>query len=337
MKFLYSLIFLLILGCEQSDQRNGSVDEENIIGFTLSDKTILIEDEGAQRSDRLILNAFKKEGIRRKIFIEGFESKFDKIDLSQAGINGHELVLSHDKSKNYAKITRNKRFITELVIDNSGKLSYDNFIFADNGASIGGRFDLVEDPMQTNSEAYFLPFPQNKQTISFIGRRGIIVKLTNGVTDQGDKFKNISNVIGSRQDDILIGDVKTNILEGHEGHDKIYGHKGADIIRFSAEDISIYGGKEGDKKGDKAPDRFILSRLSNVKSKYKYIISDFENDIDKIDFTRVGVREDQITLKTKDNITIIYINTDKFKLSFGVRTTDGAFVTMSDILYLNHS
>ncbi|MBL1420887.1 MAG: calcium-binding protein [Alphaproteobacteria bacterium] len=114
---------------------------------------------------------------------------------------------------------------------------------------------------------------------------GVTVVLDEGLTAgkgghaEGDRLFSIENVIGSRYNDILIGDFNNNILDGGAGADELRGGGGADTADYShsGDGVKVYldgtAGTGGDAEGD------ILISIENVKgSKYNDILTGDAND-----------------------------------------------------------
>ena len=59
---------------------------------------------------------------------------------------------------------------------------------------------------------------------------------------EGDKLKNIENLLGSDHDDTLTGDDKDNVLDGRRGNDTLNGGKGRDTLNGQPGDDTLRGG-----------------------------------------------------------------------------------------------
>ena len=69
-------------------------------------------------------------------------------------------------------------------------------------------------------------------------------------------FKNIENVIGSSNDDYIVGDANANELTGEQGNDYLYGKGGSDVIDGGSGNDRIYGGSHSDElSGGSGADR----------------------------------------------------------------------------------
>ncbi|KPK77594.1 MAG: hypothetical protein AMJ79_02710, partial [Phycisphaerae bacterium SM23_30] len=62
----------------------------------------------------------------------------------------------------------------------------------------------------------------------------------------GDEFINITHIIGSSYDDLLIGDAGDNVLVGGDGDDTLIGNAGADILQGEDGDDLLQGGQGDD-------------------------------------------------------------------------------------------
>jgi Ca2+-binding RTX toxin-like protein len=89
-------------------------------------------------------------------------------------------------------------------------------------------------------------------TISYAGARdwgGVTIDLTAGKgfksDAQDDTYVSIENVVGTRFDDILLGDAGNNTLSGGDGADKLYGGIGEDILIGGAGDDLLTGDPDG--------------------------------------------------------------------------------------------
>ncbi len=74
-------------------------------------------------------------------------------------------------------------------------------------------------------------------TISFASAAGRqVIDLANRKTwdygTNGDTLERIENVIGTRYNDVIFGDIQDNIFDGYGGSDSIYGNGGSDTISF---------------------------------------------------------------------------------------------------------
>ncbi len=79
-------------------------------------------------------------------------------------------------------------------------------------------------------------------------KRGVDVNLTSGMAwgDGMDDLMGVENVIGSRFDDILVGDAGENRLEGFDGNDLLEGLAGADWLEGGDGKDLIDGGQDDD-------------------------------------------------------------------------------------------
>jgi hypothetical protein len=80
------------------------------------------------------------------------------------------------------------------------------------------------------------------------GESGISVDLRDEQTiNTGDKIFNIENVVGTNNNDILIGDDQDNRLKGAAGRDLLYGYEGNDTLIDKAGDGDMLAGLNGHK------------------------------------------------------------------------------------------
>lgn len=88
----------------------------------------------------------------------------------------------------------------------------------------------------------------------------------------GDELTNIQNIIGSRGDDIILGDAIANSLWGNEGSDSLDGGAGVDLVDGGMGDDTVLGGAGDDTvtggagidflSGGTGKDRFVLDAVS---------------------------------------------------------------------------
>lgn len=87
-------------------------------------------------------------------------------------------------------------------------------------------------------------------TVSSEVTEGVTVYLDgsgpNTGTATGDQLNSIENILGSRFDDVLYGDVNANRLEGAEGNDQLVGGGGNDTLHGNAGRDTILGGDGSD-------------------------------------------------------------------------------------------
>ncbi|KKB96166.1 Bifunctional hemolysin/adenylate cyclase precursor [Candidatus Arcanobacter lacustris] len=81
-------------------------------------------------------------------------------------------------------------------------------------------------------------------------------KNTGATFAEGDVLKNIERIIGTKFDDVMIGDNENNQLYGGAGDDKIYGGEGSDVLSGGEGKNELYG-EDGD-------DTFELSQGENL-------------------------------------------------------------------------
>jgi hypothetical protein len=103
---------------------------------------------------------------------------------------------------------------------------------------------------------------------------------------QGENAFELSNIVGSRFADTLIGDDARNVISGQSGADKIFGGSGNDHMR---------GGLGGDKlKGGSGRDIFDFDNVKDslsVSSLRDHIL-DFQRGEDRIDLRTIDANED---------------------------------------------
>jgi Ca2+-binding RTX toxin-like protein len=99
----------------------------------------------------------------------------------------------------------------------------------------------------------------------------LLSNIASGGTATGDIFSNIENVVGSDLEDVIIGDVNTNILNGEAGDDVLQTGGGTDIM-----------------SGGRGSDRFVIDVSPNTTT----IIVDFDIDNnEKIDLSAFNLSE----------------------------------------------
>ena len=104
-------------------------------------------------------------------------------------------------------------------------------------------------------------------TVSYIyPGKAVVVDLTqtesqDTVGDGNDTLVSFENIIGSKGDDVLVGNEEANIITAGEGDDVIHGGDGDDTLSGEAGDDTVYGGDGDDVlsggAGDDALDGYI--------------------------------------------------------------------------------
>ena len=122
-------------------------------------------------------------------------------------------------------------------------------------------------------------------TASYQGSAGVWVSLTSqrgrGSDATGDWLFDIENLIGSGNDDTLIGDAVSNILEGGNGGDTLIGGDGDDILNGGLDRDILWGGDGVDIF------EFLDVAESGIGSN-RDVIKDFEQGVDLIDLAAMG-------------------------------------------------
>ena len=79
----------------------------------------------------------------------------------------------------------------------------------------------------------------------FASDEGVIVSLADSIWQlgyaEGDRFKSIENITGSRKADYVVGDGVGNVLEGLGGQDTLYGGGGADRLKGGNGEDQLFG------------------------------------------------------------------------------------------------
>ena len=136
---------------------------------------------------------------------------------------------------------------------------------ADNDTLVGGS---GTDMLEGGAGGDTLDGGHGKDTASYENSaEGVSVNLATGVGQggdaEGDRLTRIENLMGSGQDDTLIGDRLANLLDGGDGADWLDGGAGEDTVTYENSedqvtvDLSAGIGSGGDAEGD---------RLTNVEN-----------------------------------------------------------------------
>jgi len=155
-------------------------------------------------------------------------------------------------------------------------------------------------------------------TVSYQGSSGrVVINLINGVAAQGDAagdiVSNVVDIIGSAHDDILNGSQSSNSIQAGGGHDYLAGRGGADDLFGGEGDDELLGGGGWDNLdggagndtlsgGFKGRDVFIFANGFGED-----IITDFDNNLDRIDFTQntnFNVFADIVTVATQSGTDV---------------------------------
>lgn len=127
---------------------------------------------------------------------------------------------------------------------------------------------------------------------------------------QGDKLRSIEDVIGSEYGDVLLGNYKANLLEGGSGDDVLSGGVGNDVLSGGVGRDILTGGS--------GRDNFVF-----VTDGGNDLVRDFQNTIDTLDFTEIGLANLQALLATgSQSGDDVVFDLDAFGLSVTVRDTN---------------
>ena len=117
------------------------------------------------------------------------------------------------------------------VIGAAGKLNTLAGDDGDNTWAIGADGAGVLDGYLSFSGIQVLSGGKGNNTIDYSGfARGVTVNLATGTATGFDQIARINNIVGSRLDDVLVGDSGDNYLRGGEGSDGIDGNGGNDVL-----------------------------------------------------------------------------------------------------------
>ena len=98
----------------------------------------------------------------------------------------------------------------------------------------------------------------------------------------GDTFYGVEKLIGSAFDDVFIGDLRANAIDGGNGNDRIDGGAGIDTLHGDAGNDVIIGGDGQDILwGDAGDDTFVFTGLASYGDRLK----DFESGHDHLQFS----------------------------------------------------
>ena len=128
----------------------------------------------------------------------------------------------------------------------------------------------------------------------------LAAKTATGTNIGTDKISNIESVVGTNFADVIFGSSLANYIDGGAGafdelhggagNDYVVGGAGSDRLWGDAGRDILVGGTQG-TPADGAIDRFVFAKLtdSTAALKGRDIIYGFENGIDDIDFSGLGV------------------------------------------------
>ena len=123
----------------------------------------------------------------------------------------------------------------------------------------------------------------------------------------GDTLIDIENVLGSRFNDLLIGNTEANTLTGGRGNDTIVGGDGNDILVGQADDDRLTGGGGDDEmRGGSGADRFIFDELAFGQD----TISGWQNGQDILDFTALGLDHSDFMETASAGGTLLELTSD---------------------------
>lgn len=211
-------------GGEGRDILKGNDENDTLIGGPGND----ILDGEAHRDTVEYLTSPKKVkvSLRKGIAYDGFGTKDRLISIENITGSPFNDILEGDK--------------------------YNNIINGDKGddALIGGADDDTlyggkgSDTLDGGPGEDLLDGGEGKDVITYKkSLKGVKVNLAEGKgykgDAEGDKFKDIEGVIGSRHNDVIIGSSDDNIILTGEGSDVIFGRGGDNtyILEFSSEDV----------------------------------------------------------------------------------------------------
>lgn len=146
------------------------------------------------------------------------------------------------------------------------------------------------------------------------------------------------DMYGRDGDDILHGGLGSDCLRGDNGNDKLYGEDGDDVLFGYTGDDLLDGGAgddwlygfsgNDDMRGGAGADTFVFERHAWCESSGKDTVLDFEDNVDKLDLTRVagltGFDDLDISLDAEGTGTMVYFGGDQIHIIDVAPATDGS-------------
>ncbi|MCB0969415.1 MAG: calcium-binding protein, partial [Ilumatobacter sp.] len=105
----------------------------------------------------------------------------------------------------------------------------------------------------------------------------------------GDTLVSIENIVGSIYNDVITGDANTNVLDGYNGNDKLDGGEGDDTLT-----------------GGTGNDTFVFTKVLFGDD----VITDFDDGVDMLDFTALGLDETDFTIAQAGADTVLTLISD---------------------------
>lgn len=151
--------------------------------------------------------------------------------------------------------------------------------------------------------------------------------LGGGGNDTLNGGNNNDRLFGGGNDDVMSGGQGNDRLQGQNGNDLMSGGTGKDTMIGGNGDDTIAGGAGDDfMRGGSGADVFVFENGMN-----RDIISDFEDGVDVLDFSAMGIVDiSQLTLTTVGNHVMINASPSERVL---VRNTDIADLTNADFIF----
>ena len=122
--------------------------------------------------------------------------------------------------------------------------------------------DAGNDTLVGGAGADVLDGGADNNTVSYAGSAAVNVSLVAGAVNtggdaQGDTLTNIQNLMGSGNNDVLIGNAVANKLEGGAGADSLIGGEGNDTLDLRTDNLTLVGDSANGGAGN---DTFIVSQ-----------------------------------------------------------------------------